>query len=73
MRLRTISSAKVEYLYIELQGVRGAGLGATVFPAAPLSYAQFSTGRYGVHLGRAGVNYRFDILGLGALVGIKGL
>jgi len=66
-------SAKVEYLYVELQGVRGAGLGATVFPAAPLSYGQFSTGRYGVHLGRAGVNYRFDIPALGALVGIKGL
>jgi outer membrane immunogenic protein len=66
-------SAKAEYLYIELQGVRGSGLGTTVFAAAPLSYAQFNTGRHGVHIGRVGLTYRFDIEALGALVGVKGL
>jgi outer membrane immunogenic protein len=66
-------AAKVDYLYVELQGVHGASPGVAIFPAAPPipTYGQFSTGRYGVHVVRAGLNLRFDILG--KLSGIAGL
>ncbi len=66
-------SVKAEYLYMQLQGVRGYGAGVAVGPtgAAALAPYQFNTGVFGTHIARAGVNYKID--SLGGLLGIAGL
>lgn len=66
-------SVKAEYLYVELQGVHGAGAGVTSVAAFPVAFGQFRTGRYGTHIARAGLNYTIDMGTIGRLIGISGL
>ena len=53
-------SVKAEYLYAELDGLHGAAVSFSPIPGAAPAYGNFSSGRYGIHLARAGVNWKFN-------------
>jgi outer membrane immunogenic protein len=64
-------SLKAEYLYVELEGVRGAALGIPAVIGAPAGYRSFSTGPFATHVARAGLNWKFPSIGY--LIGIDGI
>jgi outer membrane immunogenic protein len=64
-------SFKAEYLYVELEGVRGVGLGVPTVAGFPAAYRSFSTGPFATHIGRAGLNWKFPSIGY--IFGIEGL
>ena len=51
-------SARAEYVYLQLPGVTGPAFGLTPPPFPPLA-GSFSTGSFGTHLIRTGVNWKF--------------
>lgn len=65
-------SARLEYLYVQLPGVAGPAFGLTPPPFPPLAGA-FSTGSFGTHLVRTGINLKFGGFGLPSADGILAL
>lgn len=63
-------SLKAEYLYVELEGVRGIAVGFPAVFGAP-GYNSFSTGPFSTHVARAGLNWKFPSIGY--IFGIEGL
>jgi outer membrane immunogenic protein len=63
-------SVKAEYLYTQMQGAQGAGLGIPVIAGLGPAYRTYTTPTFGTHIGRVGLNYTAD---LGALLGLPGL
>jgi outer membrane immunogenic protein len=55
-------SARAEYIYVQLANASGPALGFA--PAFPPLVGSFTTGAYGVHLLRTGINWKFDRFGL---------
>jgi opacity protein-like surface antigen len=51
-------SARAEYVYLQLPGVTGPASGLTPPPFPPLA-GSFSTGSFGAHLFRTGINWKF--------------
>ena len=51
-------SVRAEYIYIQLPGVNGPASGLTPPPFPPLT-GSFSTGSFGAHLIRTGLNWKF--------------
>jgi len=52
-------STRIEYLYVQLPGVTGPAAGFAPL-ASPLLLGSFSTGAFGSHLIRTGLNWKFD-------------
>jgi outer membrane immunogenic protein len=53
-------SVKAEYLYVELEGLHGAAVSFSPLPAAGPALGVFSSGHYGMHVARAGLNWKFN-------------
>jgi outer membrane immunogenic protein len=51
-------SARAEYLYLQLQNASGPAVGYA--PGLPPFVGAFSTGSFGVHILRTGINWKFD-------------
>lgn len=62
-------SARVEYLYLQLPGVSGPAFGLTPPPFPPLT-GSFSTGSFGAHIVRTGLNWKFGGFGLPSAGGV---
>lgn len=64
-------SVKAEYLYTNLQGNYGSGVGYNAATLNPVAFRTYIGNGYDTHIARVGVNYSFK--SLGALIGMPQL